>query len=94
MRGIDPRASRMLSERSTIWATSPYVKMVVFYFNILKVYFFRTSPFSSLSASAPGLLVMKPELGVPDSTPKAAAGNAVYEHRASQQTQQYNLSLS
>ena len=24
MRGIDPRTSRMLSERSTIWATSPY----------------------------------------------------------------------
>ena len=24
MRGIDPRSSRMLSERSTIWATSPY----------------------------------------------------------------------
>ena len=23
MRGIDPRTSRMLSERSTIWATSP-----------------------------------------------------------------------
>ena len=23
MRGNDPRASRMLSERSTIWATSP-----------------------------------------------------------------------
>ena len=25
MRGIDPRTSRMLSERSTIWATSPSV---------------------------------------------------------------------
>jgi hypothetical protein len=25
MRGIDPRTSRMLSERSTIWATSPYI---------------------------------------------------------------------
>ena len=24
MRGIDPRTSRMLSERSTIWATSPW----------------------------------------------------------------------
>ena len=24
MRGIDPRTSRMLSERSTIWAASPY----------------------------------------------------------------------
>ena len=24
MRGIEPRASRMQSERSTIWATSPY----------------------------------------------------------------------
>ena len=24
MRGIDPRTSHMLSERSTIWATSPY----------------------------------------------------------------------
>ncbi len=23
MQGIDPRTSRMLSERSTIWATSP-----------------------------------------------------------------------
>ena len=23
MRGIDPRTSRMLNERSTIWATSP-----------------------------------------------------------------------
>ena len=25
MQGIDPRTSRMLSERSTIWATSPHV---------------------------------------------------------------------
>ena len=25
MRGIDPRTSRMLSERSTIWATSPFM---------------------------------------------------------------------
>ena len=25
MRGIDPRTSRMLSERSTIWATSPFL---------------------------------------------------------------------
>ena len=25
MQGIDPRTSRMLSERSTIWATSPAV---------------------------------------------------------------------
>ena len=24
MRGIDPRTSRMLGERSTIWATSPW----------------------------------------------------------------------
>ena len=28
MRGIDPRTSRMLSERSTIWATSPWFKTV------------------------------------------------------------------
>ena len=28
MRGIDPRTSRMLSERSTIWATSPRVHPV------------------------------------------------------------------
>ena len=28
MRGIDPRTSRMLSKRSTIWATSPWFKTV------------------------------------------------------------------
>ena len=27
MRGIDPRASHMLSERSTIWATPPIIVM-------------------------------------------------------------------
>ena len=26
LRGIDPRTSHMLSERSTIWATAPYDK--------------------------------------------------------------------
>ena len=26
MQGIDPRTSRMLSERSTIWATSPTIQ--------------------------------------------------------------------
>ena len=29
MRGIEPRTSRMQSERSTIWATSPFVSSVV-----------------------------------------------------------------
>ena len=29
MRGIEPRASRMQSERSTIWATSPFAYFVV-----------------------------------------------------------------
>ena len=28
MRGIDPRTSRMLSARSTIWATSPWFNVV------------------------------------------------------------------
>ena len=28
MPGIDPRTSRMQSERSTIWATSPYISTV------------------------------------------------------------------
>ena len=28
MRGIDPRTSRMLSERSSIWATIPWLKIV------------------------------------------------------------------
>ena len=28
MRGMDPRTSRMLSERSTIWATYPWFKTV------------------------------------------------------------------
>ena len=29
VRGIDPRASRMLSERSTIWATPPTLELRV-----------------------------------------------------------------
>ena len=29
MRGIEPRASRMQSERSTMWATSPFAYFVV-----------------------------------------------------------------
>ena len=29
MQGIDPRTSRMLSERSTIWATSPDIASVI-----------------------------------------------------------------
>ena len=37
MRGIDPRTSRMLSERSTIWATSPWLVLLTrfVYFNVL-----------------------------------------------------------
>ncbi len=30
MQGIDPRTSRMLSERSTIWATSPVESDIYF----------------------------------------------------------------
>ena len=29
MRGIDPRASHMLSERSTTWATPPWGKLTI-----------------------------------------------------------------
>ena len=37
MRGIDPRASHMLSERSTTWATPPYLNK-----EYLKLYFWIT----------------------------------------------------
>ena len=35
MRGIDPRASHMLSERSTIWATPPDSFSRLFVVNII-----------------------------------------------------------
>jgi hypothetical protein len=37
MRGIDPRASRMLSERSTIWATSPNWHLLSCFVNLHKL---------------------------------------------------------
>lgn len=38
MRGIEPRASRMQSERSTIWATSPFEQCVDSYIFIANLY--------------------------------------------------------
>ena len=56
MPGIDPGTSRMLSERSTIWATPPwkYPKVILAIISWLKTLRFCSMFFSSLELISPG----------------------------------------
>ena len=54
MRGIDPRTSRMLSERSTIWATSPCwdVPFFLYICSLLYLVFFPVFGWDGMACTA------------------------------------------
>ena len=86
MRGIDPRASRMLSERSTIWATPPVT--ITKFFGYLNLFQSATAMccsihFESTNESPPTVRLVEDVLdcGTPASACDKSSAGSVYSHR-------------